>query len=272
MKQYIAEMRPIPTGRSMSIATFKDTTYAKHAQEAKQILESRHPGRKAWFVTEIKQPASPQKTTRPAAPPPPQRPRQRIYSRKHLIDDDSSDDIGAGNFSGNVDHSSYESARTRTSVASGCLGLIIAGLALIGLITFVRFFTVSTNHSLFPSESEIASPVAPDQTAVTPVSTTAPALDPAPDLQIPLKKGDEEASNRNSVIVSFPYQAVIVDRRDSIVLQSEPRMLSKNVIRIPTGAQVRAATNEGKWIMVETADGAIGYVRRKQLEFSATNP
>ena len=61
-------------------------------------------------------------------------------------------------------------------------------------------------------------------------------------------------------------RARIVDSRDRIVLQSGPKMSSKNVAKIDTGSTVQVVSDEGKWVQVRTEEGQIGYVRRKQLE------
>lgn len=60
--------------------------------------------------------------------------------------------------------------------------------------------------------------------------------------------------------------ARIVDARDRIVLQSGPKMSSRNVAKIDSGSTVEVLSDEGKWIQVRTEEGQVGYVRRKQLE------
>ena len=67
----------------------------------------------------------------------------------------------------------------------------------------------------------------------------------------------------------FPYPARIVDPlgRASIVLQSTPSMLGKNLHQVAVGTLVHASGFDGEWINVRLDDGQVGYVRRKQLLF-----
>lgn len=63
-----------------------------------------------------------------------------------------------------------------------------------------------------------------------------------------------------------PYAARIVNSRKRIVLQSGPRMSSKNVAKIDTGTVVQVIELGEKWVQVKTEDGLVGYVRVTQLE------
>lgn len=79
-----------------------------------------------------------------------------------------------------------------------------------------------------------------------------------------------DAASRSAVVEVTPgmagSRARIVDSRNRIVLQSGPKMSSRNVAKIDTGSTVQVVSDEGKWVQVRTDEGQVGYVRRKQLE------
>lgn len=77
--------------------------------------------------------------------------------------------------------------------------------------------------------------------------------------------GADAASNIPATPFS-PYAARIVDSRKRIVLQSGPKMSSKNVAKIDTGTVVQVIEPGEKWVQVRTDDGLVGYVRATQLE------
>lgn len=65
----------------------------------------------------------------------------------------------------------------------------------------------------------------------------------------------------------FPYKATLFDDRGTIVLQSEPSIIGKNVAKLSSGDTVYTSTQDGKWIRIKTTDGLVGFVRQKQLQF-----
>ena len=67
--------------------------------------------------------------------------------------------------------------------------------------------------------------------------------------------------------VDFPLIAELHDVDGEIVLQAKPSMFGKNVARLPQGMLVLASTREGKWILIRTIAGDLGYVRQRQLNF-----
>lgn len=75
----------------------------------------------------------------------------------------------------------------------------------------------------------------------------------------------EALANGSPPILSTPSAARIVDSRKRIVLQSGPKMSSKDVTRIDAGSVVKVLSGEGKWGHLQT-DGLVDYVRRTGLE------
>lgn len=67
--------------------------------------------------------------------------------------------------------------------------------------------------------------------------------------------------------VDFPLIAELHDVDGEIVLQAKPSMFGENVAELPEGTFVLASTQEGKWILIRTNAGDMGYVRLRQLKF-----
>ena len=62
------------------------------------------------------------------------------------------------------------------------------------------------------------------------------------------------------------------DFKGQVVLQSKPSMMGDNVAKLAAGSPVRASAREGKWGLIKTYDGKVGYVRGRQLKFAPPRP
>ena len=148
----------------------------------------------------------------------------------------------------------------------GCLVVVIA---IIGFLAY-SWFTDSGGEQADPVSSS------------SPASMQAPQ---EPYLEQGAMEEQEHARSAHQEVVSeqfvqpeqpdkapspdtFTFPAILRDDRGHIVLQSGPRMRSKNVTTLPSGTRVAADATSGKWIQVRTTDGLTGYVRERQLEFS----
>lgn len=69
----------------------------------------------------------------------------------------------------------------------------------------------------------------------------------------------------------FSHPATLKDFKGSVVLQSKASLFGENVGVLATGTRVLASAKEGKWIMVKTSEGHVGYVRGRQLDFDASS-
>lgn len=67
---------------------------------------------------------------------------------------------------------------------------------------------------------------------------------------------------------TFAYEATLDDFKGQVVVQSKPSVMGDNVAELPAGTQVRASAQEGKWVLIKTYDGKVGYVRGRQLKFA----
>ena len=79
--------------------------------------------------------------------------------------------------------------------------------------------------------------------------------------------GRESDATVDDTHTDFPYRARINDRREDIVIQSGPRMSSRNIAKVPSGSVVRASSNDSNWVQIQTDSGLVGFVRLRQLEF-----
>ncbi len=86
--------------------------------------------------------------------------------------------------------------------------------------------------------------------------------------QVRGNSAQEDTTSTAGENAAFPFPATITDSRGEVVLQSGPGITSSNVAKLRSGEDVMAASYDGDWIMVQTQDNKMGYVRRKQLEFS----
>ena len=71
---------------------------------------------------------------------------------------------------------------------------------------------------------------------------------------------------------TFAYEATLEDFKGQVVLQSKPSMMGDNVAKLAAGSPVRASAREGKWVLIKTYDGKVGYVRGRQLKFAPPRP
>lgn len=89
------------------------------------------------------------------------------------------------------------------------------------------------------------------------------------EISSPSEQVDTFDSSNSGATRQFIHAATLVDSRGKIVLQSEPRMTSKNVTTLPSGSAVLAKSKDGKWIEIRTSDGQTGFVRFRQLNFDS---
>lgn len=69
----------------------------------------------------------------------------------------------------------------------------------------------------------------------------------------------------------FLHPATLTDFKGSVVVQSKASLLGENVAVLSAGTRVLASAKEGKWIMVKTSEGHVGYVRGRQLDFGTSS-
>lgn len=206
---------------------------------AKQIAENMHPGYRAQDADEIKSPEPP---------------------------DDGPSRLGRG---GNVTSSPSENL--------GCSGIIKGAMTLVGLLIVLAIVSQCSDKGGNPSSSPTTSDI-PEvnvegeaaQGSTRPVSLV--GMDTSPRQEPSAEQTQSTADTASQAVVAEAAPGIagararIVDSRDRIVLQSGPKMSSKNVAKIDTGSVVQVVSDEGKWVQVRTEDGLVGYVRRTQLE------
>lgn len=154
------------------------------------------------------------------------------------------------------------------------IGLIFAAGLCLAVLAWV--FGESRSPDV-PEHVTVGETGMPAQVAAT-VATPAASVSNSP-VQVTVRddSGDPipppiPAPDSNSSVLAdrFIYPAQLVDRRGKIVLQSEPRMSSRNVATLLAGSRVFASSNEGKWIEIQTQDGQVGFVRLRQLGIHET--
>lgn len=112
---------------------------------------------------------------------------------------------------------------------------------------------------------------APGESAATSTQLPAPetpsiAVEPQKDqVQASVVDFDATPSESAKAVTASKSRALIVDSRERIVLQSGPKMSSKNVAKVDTGSEVEVLSRSGKWVEVRTAGGLVGFVRQSQL-------
>lgn len=211
--------------------TIETRVIAPNFFDAKAIAENMHPGYRATDVKEIKE-------------------------RKERGDASS----GAA---------SSSSEDVTSDDKSGCRGMLSGLITLASLLVVLALVSKcggpgATPERSAPSESQSPQAMtagsesvpAPSRAVPDEISNPVPASTLNPDTEgaEPLKYEDRSRQ-----------MARIVDSRNSIVLQSGPRMASKNVARIQTGSVVEVISHDGKWVQIRTEGGLLGYVRQRQL-------
>lgn len=206
--------------------------YANDLFGAKNIAENTNRGYRATEAVEIKQPKPP-----------------------------------ASGSGGNVASSPSESR--------GCSGIIQGGMTLVGLLIVLAIVSQCSDKGGNPSSSQAPSSI-PEanleaeatQESARPISLV--DTTPHQDSKAEQAQSIADTASQSAAFESAPgaagSRARIVDSRDRIVLQSGPKMSSKNVAKIDVGSVVQVVSDEGKWVQVRTEDGLVGYVRRTQLE------
>lgn len=216
--------------------------YANDIFGAKSIAENSNPGYRTTEAVEIKQPKPPASGS--SGP-----------SR-----------VGRG-----------ENATSSPSENLGCGGIIKGGITLVGLLMVLAIVSQCSDKGGNPSSSPTTGDI-PE--ANVEGEAAQGSARPASLVGMHTKPRQEPNAEQAQSIADTASQAVaaeatpgiagarsrIVDSRDRIVLQSGPKMSSKNVAKIDTGSVVQVVSDEGKWVQVRTEDGLIGYVRRTQLE------
>lgn len=219
---------------------------------AKTIAENMHPGYRAVDAKEIKQPKAP---AAPASP----RSKQESISR------------GSGG------HGGVGGSNSSSSENLGCSGIIQGCITLVGLLIVLAIVSQCSDKGGNPSSSPTTNDI-PEanvegeaaQGSARPVSLvgmdTSPRQEPSAEQAQSIADTASQAVAAEAASGIAGARARIVDSRDRIVLQSGPKMSSKNVAKIDTGSVVQVVSDEGKWVQVRTEDGLVGYVRRTQLE------
>ncbi len=235
MKQYTATLRLIDTklvGKKR--LDIKDTVHAENSGEARQILESRHSDRTVLSITEVRQEA-------PAK------------------------GVGRVDRSGNLEQTSEVMGGSIVTYAK----YAVVALAIYGAISlFDAPETSSPPQNPSVLVEQVASHGSQDlRNEQTSAESPKIYLGASREQPRPEQLSETTSDTTFEVNPEFPHLAFIVDRRESIVLQSGPGLTSKNVARLLSGSKVMAASSTGKWIRVQTPDGLIGYVRQKQLRF-----
>ena len=142
--------------------------------------------------------------------------------------------------------------------------LVFFAFFAIGLIAYAVVFGLPEKPSREPRPATaVSAPAVPDAGAV-PRPETTPAAVEAPVATEDAPATEPPASSRHD---GFAFDATLTDPDGVIVLQSKATMFSKNVAKLASGTRVRAARRSGEWIRVQTRDGRVGYVRRRQLVF-----
>lgn len=276
MKQFSVLMRLDPSIKSGVKNPFEieEVVFAKDRHEAKKILEARYKNRRAFFIKDITPSSSRNGAVKTESAG--RENSKSVRSRRRHTSTEDSDDVDTYESSkGSVNaHAKVIPVSERRNPGSGCRRVAMFGLMLIGLWVVIRYVDFGGGARAVHQGATSGIPDAErgrEQTVLQP-QLPAPLLTvmPADD---DLDEGgssigiDQSSPAVEGINALFPFRAVIVDRRRSVVLQSEPRMLSRNVAKIPAGIVVAAQTDAGKWIKIRTDDGRTGYVRGKQLQF-----
>ncbi|WP_081420442.1 SH3 domain-containing protein [Pseudoxanthomonas sp. Root630] len=159
----------------------------------------------------------------------------------------------------------------------GCSGILKGCITLVGLLIVFLIVSQCSDKGGNPSSSPATTSIpeanlkegapqgAAREESLIGMSTTA-----RQQLSAEQAQSIADAASRSAAPEVAPgligSRARIVDSRDRIVLQSGPKMSSRNVAKIDSGSTVQVLSDEGRWVQVRTEDGQVGYVRRKQLE------
>lgn len=222
---------------------------ARTGTEAKALAENSNPSYRAFGAQEVKQPKAP--------------PVQKSWGIE------GSGSARAGGVRGKVSNPSEN---------LGCGGIIKGGMTLVGLLIVLAIVSQCSDKGSGPSsvpatatipeanlEGDVGQGEARAESLVG--MKTTPQQEAAGERAQPVANAASQSAGTDaSPSVAVAGHARVVDSRERIVLQSGPKMSSKNVAKINTGSVVQVISDEGKWVEVRTEDGMIGYVRKTQLE------
>lgn len=160
---------------------------------------------------------------------------------------------------------------------SGCLGIALGIVCIAAYLAYRAMFPGDAQTGITAPVGQAESiapraPEAPEASLARPGESDADATATVSGDEVPAESTAVSLSASPAVDTTgeeFPFAARLVDRRSKVVLQSGPGITSRNVAKLETGATVYASATDGKWIRVRTRDGLVGFVRRKQLDFTS---
>lgn len=234
-RQYKVKMYLNPGMRNLP-NSIEVNVFAFSSHEAKQIAENGNHGYRAGYITEIK---------------------ERIPKKE-----------SASKMKSAASYSSREHYGSSNSENSG-FGGILKGLITLASLTIALLLTNKCSGPSEETSTSLAQLPLPSTRDVSVETQDDQVRERVVDMDLPaLAEGQATAAVSPAVTeTTSTSRARIADSRDRIVLQSGPKMSSKNVAKIDTGTVVDVLSHEGKWVQVRTADGFVGFVRQSQLEF-----
>lgn len=211
--------------------TIETRVLAPNFFDAKAIAENMHPGYRATDVNEIKE-------------------------RKERGDASSR-------------AASSSSGDTTSDGDLGCRGVVSGLITLASLLVVLALVSRCAGPGAMPERTMPSASPSPEANAAHSLPQPTPSGEviveaTTPEPNSTLNQGTEGAGSP-SLEDRSRQMARVVDSRNSIVLQSGPRMSSKNVARVPTGSVVEVISYDGEWVQVQTEGGLLGYVRQRQL-------